>query len=167
MFNPQRKPAMKSWIRRSLLGLLGVSVALGALTACGHRYEHHGWSGTSAEDQAKFRDKMLERVASRLDLAEDQKKRLATLADKLHEQRTALLGTPGDPRAEVQKLVAGDKFDRARAQSLVGEKTAAITAKSPEVIAAAADFYDSLNPQQQAKVREFMQRRHGGWWHRG
>jgi periplasmic protein CpxP/Spy len=158
---------MKSWIRRSLLGLFGASVALGALTACGHRYEHHhGW-GMSAEDQARFRDKMLERVASRLDLTEDQKKHLATLANKLHEQRTALRGASADPRAEVQKLVAGDKFDRARAQALVGEKTAAVTAKSPEVIAAAADFYDSLNPQQQAKVREFMQHRHRGWWHHG
>lgn len=160
---------MKPWIRRSLLGLFGVSVALGALTACGHRYgyEHHGGGGMSAEDHAKFRDKMLERVASRLDLNADQKKRLATLADKLHKQRAALHGTSGDPRAEVQKLVAGEKFDRARAQALVGEKTAAVTAKSPEVIAAAADFYDSLNPQQQAKVRDFMQHRHHGWWHRG
>jgi len=159
---------MKPWIRRSLLGLFGVSVALGALTACGHRYgdEHHGWSGMSAEDHARFRDKMLDRIASRLDLTEDQKKRLATLADKLHEQRTALHGTSGDPRTEVQKLVAGEKFDRARAQALVNEKTAAVTAKSPEVIAAAADFYDSLNLQQQVKVRDFLQHRRHGWWHR-
>jgi hypothetical protein len=33
------------------------------------------------------------------------------------------------------------------------------------VIAAMADFYDSLKPEQQAKVREFMARRGGrhGW----
>ena len=43
------------------------------------------------------------------------------------------------------------------------QKTAALNAKSPEVIAAAGDFYDSLNPTQQQKVRDFMQRRHG-WW---
>jgi Spy/CpxP family protein refolding chaperone len=67
----------------------------------------------------------------------------------------------------VQALVAGEKFDRARAQALVSEKTAAVNAKSPEVIAALGDFYDSLNPTQQAKVREFMQHRNGRWWHRG
>ena len=77
------------------------------------------------------------------------------------EQRAALVGKTTDLRAEVQALVAGDKFDRSRAQSLLTEKTAAITSKSPEVINAMADFYDSLNPEQQQKVRDFMQRRRG------
>ena len=84
------------------------------------------------------------------------------LADKLQEQRTALIGKTTDPRAEMQVLVAGDRFDCA--QSLLAEKTTAITTKSPEVIAAIADFYDSLAPVQQTKVREAMQkgRRHSG-----
>ena len=33
----------------------------------------------------------------------------------------------------------------------------------PEVLAAMADFYDSLNPEQQQKVRDFMERRRHGW----
>jgi hypothetical protein len=45
------------------------------------------------------------------------------------------------------------------------EKTAALRGKSPEVIAAAGDFFDSLTPVQQQKVRDFMQRRHG-WFSR-
>jgi len=156
---------MKSWIRRTLFGLFGATIIMGGLTACGHRYDHHGWN-VSAEDRTKFRDRMIDRVSSKLELNEDQKKRLVVLADKLHEQRAAFAGQSGDPRAQVQALVTGDKFDRARAQALVSEKTAAVTAKSPEVIAALADFYDSLTPAQQAKVRDFMQRRHG-WMHRG
>jgi hypothetical protein len=68
--------------------------------------------------------------------------------------------------ADLKALVAGDKFDKTRAQALVTEKTAAVTTKSPEVIAALADFYDSLNPAQQQKVREFMDKR-GRWYHRG
>ena len=156
---------MKSWIKRSLVGLFGAGIALGALTGCGHRHDARGWN-MSAEESAKFRGKMVDRVSGKLDLNAEQKKRLAALGDKLHEQRVALQGKTTDPRAEVQALVAGEKFDRARAQALVTEKTAAITGKSPEVIAAAADFYDSLTPAQQQKVREFMQRRRGGW-HRG
>jgi len=116
----------------------------------------------SAEDQAKFRTKMVERVADKLELNADQKAKLGVLADKLQAQRAALQGKAANPRAEVEALVAGDKFDRARAQALVSEKTAAITTGSPEVIAAAGDFYDSLTPAQQTKVREFMQSR-GGW----
>jgi len=153
---------MKTWIRRTLLAVLGATIALGGLAACGHRYGHHG-ANMSAEDRAKFREKVISRASARLDLNADQRQRLGVLFDKLAEQRQALMGAT-DPRAEVRSLVAGDKFDRAKAQAMVGEKTVAITAKSPEVVAALGDFYDSLNPQQQAQVREFMDRRgHRRW----
>ena len=159
---------MKSWIKRSLFGLFGASIAVGGLTACGHhRHDGTAWQQMSAEDQARVRNRMIDKVASRLDLDAQQKQRLGVLADKLREQRQALMAQGGDPRAQVQALVVGEKFDRARAQALVAEKTAAVNSKSPELIAALGDFYDSLNPTQQAKVREFMQRRHGRWWRRG
>jgi Spy/CpxP family protein refolding chaperone len=120
----------------------------------------------TAEETAQYRVKMIDRVSSKLELNADQKQRLSVLADKLHEQRLALMGQSKDPRAEVKALLAGDKFDRAHAQALVTEKTTVLQSKSPEVIAALADFYDSLNPVQQQKVRDFMERR-GGWFHRG
>jgi Spy/CpxP family protein refolding chaperone len=154
---------MKPWIQRTLLGLFGAGLALGALTACGHHERYHG-PGASAEEQSRWRDKMVDRVARKLELNEAQKQKLAALAAKLQEQRAALRGT-ADPRAEVKALVAGEKFDRARAQALVAEKATAVQARSPEVIAALGDFYDSLNPAQQARVREFMDKRRG-WWHR-
>lgn len=152
---------MRPWIKRTLYGVFGATIVLGGLSACGHHGESRGWQA-NAEESAKFRGKMIERVSSKLDLTTEQKARLNVLADKLQEQRAALVGQTTDPRAEVQALVSGDKFDRARAQNLVSAKTAALNAKSPEVITAAADFYDSLNPAQQQKVRDFMQRR-GGW----
>lgn len=154
---------MKPWIRRTLIGLFGASVALGGLTACGHHGGRHAWNA-SPEEQARWQEKMVDRVARRLDLDAAQKQKLAVVATKVQEQRQALRGA-GDPRADLQQLVAGEKFDRTKAQALVGQKTAAVSAKSPEVIAALGDFYDSLRPEQQAKVREFMERRHG-WWRR-
>jgi len=155
------RTVMRPWIKRTLYGVFGATIVLGGLSACGHRHEG-GWR-MSAEEQAKFRDKMVDRVSGKLDLDAAQKQKLGALADRLREQSAALRGNTADPRAAVQALVAGDKFDRARAQALVSEKTAAVNGKSPEVIAAAADFYDSLKPEQQAKVRGFMERRHG-WW---
>lgn len=157
---------MRPWIKRTLFGLFGATVALGGLTACGHRYGHERFANMSVEEQAQFRQRAVERVASKLDLNEEQKKRLDAVAVKLQQQRAALRGAT-DPRAEVRSLVAGDKFDRAKAQALVGEKVAVVSTGSPEVIAAFGDFYDSLSPAQQAKVREFLQRGRHGWWHRG
>ena len=100
------------------------------------------------------------------DLDATQKQKLTVLGDKLHEQRIAMMGASKDPRADIKALVAGATFDKTRAQALVTEKTTAINGKSPEVIAALADFYDSLNPAQQQKVREFMDKR-GRWYNRG
>lgn len=155
---------MRPWIKRTLFGLFGASIIFGGLTACGHRHDGQRWQ-MGAEESAKFRGKMIERVSSKLDLNADQIARLNVLADRLQEQRAALKGQAADPRAEAQALVAGPKFDRERAQTLVTSKAAAVTTKSPEVIAAMGDFYDSLNAVQQQKVRDFMQRR--GGWHRG
>ena len=76
------------------------------------------------------------------------------------------MGQTKDPRAEIKALVAGDKFDAARAQALVTEKTSALQTRSPEVIAALADFYNSLSPAQQQKVRDYMDGR-ARWFHRG
>jgi len=153
-------------LKRGLIGLLGTTVLLGGLSACAGRQEH-GWGGPMNEQRsAEFRGKMIEKVGKKLELNEQQKQLLSVLSDKLQEQRKALLASGADPRAEIQALVAGTQFDRTKAQALVTEKTEALRSKSPEVIAAAADFFDALNPAQQQQVRDFMQHR-GGRWHRG
>lgn len=152
---------MKTWIKRTLIGLIGAGVLLGGLAACSHRWHGEGGWQVSAEDAAKFRGKMIERVTKQLDLDATQQQRLGELADALQAQRKALVGNTTDPRAEMQALVAGPSFDQARAQALVATKTAAVQTGSPAVIAALAAFYDGLNPTQQQKVREFMAKRHG------
>jgi len=152
---------MKPWLKRTLVGVFGASILIGGLSACGHGGHHGNWAASDA-DSAQMRERMLERVGTQLKLDDAQKQRLATLADKLREQRVALMGAT-DPRAEFQALMAGPKFDRAGAQTLVEAKTAALRGKSPEVIAAAADFFDGLRPEQQQQVREFLAKRRGGW----
>jgi Spy/CpxP family protein refolding chaperone len=152
---------MKPWFKRSLFGVAGAALVAGSLVGCGHR---HGWGSGSEQDRAEFRARMVERVGSKLDLDAAQKQKLSVLSEKIQAQRAALRGG-GDPRAEFRALFAGAKLDQERAKKLVEDKTAAIHAGSPEVIAAAADFFDNLNPAQQQKVREFMER--GRRWGRG
>jgi Spy/CpxP family protein refolding chaperone len=158
---------MKPWLRRTLIGIFGTSVLFGGIAACSHRgHGAHGWQATSEEDASRFKARMVERVGSKLDLDAAQKDKLGVLADKLREQRLALVAGTPDPRGELQALVAGTSFDRTRANALVQSKTDALRSKSPEVIAAAADFYDSLRPEQQAKVRGYLSQGRRGWWHR-
>lgn len=153
---------MKPWIQRSLMAFTGVAIAVGSLAACGHRER----APMSAEKIAEVRGKVVDRITNKLDLNAEQQQKLNVLADKVQAQRTALIGQTTDPRGEMRALVAGEKFDRARALNLLDEKTRVVQVSSPEVINALADFYDSLNPTQQAEVRERMQKRKG-WFSRG
>lgn len=157
---------MKPWIKRSLIGLTGAAILIGGLTACGSRGGHHSGGDWSAERVAEARGKVIERVSSKLELNEAQKQKLGVLADEMIASRTAMRGPSTDPRAEMKALIAGDKFDRTRAQALLEQKTQVLQGQGPKVIAALGDFYDSLNPEQQKRVREKLEQRRG-WWGRG
>jgi len=149
---------MKSWIKRSLFGFAGAALAIGSLGGCAaHRF--------GGGDPAEFRAKMVERVGSKLDLDTAQKQKLGVLAEKLQAQRAAMrdAGGAGGARTQFMSLFAGAKLDQTAAARMVDEKTAAVRSGSPEIIAAAADFFDNLNPAQQAKVREFMERGGRRW----
>ncbi|WP_291013533.1 Spy/CpxP family protein refolding chaperone [Hydrogenophaga sp.] len=153
---------MKPWIKKTLIGFAGATLLVGGLTACGSR-GHHDHAGMSPERVMEMRGKVIERVSDKLDLNEAQKLKLGVLADEMIAQRQAMRGDSADPRTELKALIAGDKFDRSRAQTLLTQKTEVVQAGGPKVIAAMADFYDSLNPAQQAEVRERLDKRRGLW----
>lgn len=150
---------MKTWIRRTLIGLAATGALIGGLAACSHGPHGHSRGPMSEADIVQLRERFIDKAASRLDLDSAQKARLATLADALQAQRSALMpgGAAGKaPRAELQALIAGTSFDRSKAQALVDSKTAAVRDKAPAVVTAMADFYDSLQPAQQQKLREML-----------
>ncbi|HMX12128.1 MAG TPA: Spy/CpxP family protein refolding chaperone [Burkholderiaceae bacterium] len=134
----------------------------------------------SDADAAKMRDRMVARATQELSLDDAQKAKLVTLLDTMHQQRSKMMGAPAAagqppkaPREAFLGLMKGERFDRAGAQALADEKTGAMRAAAPELITAMGNFYDSLKPEQQAKVRDFLAQggpgrgmgRHG--WHRG
>ena len=93
--------------------------------------------------------------SAELGLNDAQKQKLSTFFDKLSEQHR---------HEKIQSLIEGTTFDRERAQALLNEKAARLQSNGPELITAAADLFDSLNIEQQQKVHELLERRHG---HRG
>jgi periplasmic protein CpxP/Spy len=167
-FLSEGNTVMKHWIKRTLIGVFGASILVGGLTACGtggHRGGHHG-GDWSAERVTEMRGKVIDKVSSKLELNDAQKQKLGALADEMIASRTAFRGKDSDPRADFKAMVAGEKFDRTRAQALLDQKTQVVQGNGPKMITAMADFYDSLNPAQQKQVRERMEHR-GGWWGRG
>ena len=156
----------KPWMKRSLIGVAVVATLLGGAAAWAkHRYGgHYGWHTVSATEAEPLKARMVDKIGRELDLDAAQKAKLATLADRLREGRNAFVSGTPDPRADLRGLVAGTTFDRSKASALVQAQVGAVQAQSPALINAMADFYDSLKPEQQARVREFMARRgqHGG-----
>lgn len=156
---------MKTWIKRSLIGLTAATVVLGGLAACGSRGDHaHGWSD---ERITEVRGKAIDKIGSKLDLNAEQKQKLGVLADEMIASRKAFRGDATDPRTELTALVAGDKFDRSKAQALLDQKMQVMQGNGPKMLSAFGDFYDSLNPEQQKQVRERLEKRGHGWWGRG
>lgn len=156
---------MQLWLKRSFAGVFGASALLGGVTACSTAQRRHGgWQSSGGEEATRFKGQALDKITARLALDAAQKAKLAVLADRLQEQRQALRGST-DPRSEIASLVADESFDRWHAQDLVNAKLQAVRDKSPQLIAAMAEFYDSLTPEQQRKVREFLQRSRSSWHH--
>ena len=150
---------MKTWLKRTLFGLFGTALLLGSLAACSHRHHHAG--SMSDADVAQLRERFIGKATRELSLNGVQVQRLGVLADALAAQRSALIADGAHPRSEMQALVAGAQFDRSRAQALIERKTGAVKDKAPAVVSAMADFYDSLQPAQQQKLRDFMAKRRG------
>lgn len=157
---------MRTWIKNTLIAALGASVALGGMAFAANARMGCGWHGgpMSEADAAKWRDKIIDRATSELSLDANQRQNLVALADTLHAQRAGMMAGMGSPREQFQGLFSGDKFDAAKAQGLVQDKTEALRNASPAVIAAISTFYDGLRPEQQQKLRDFMARGgHHGW----
>lgn len=151
--------SMKPWLRRTLIGVFGAAVLFGGLAACSHRA--HG--PMSESDITQLRERFIDKASRELALNDAQKAKLGGLADALKAQRSALMADGSHPRTELAALVAGSQFDRARAQALIDGKTGALRDKAPAVATAMADFFDSLQPEQQQKVRDLLAKGRGHW----
>lgn len=150
----------KTWLKRTLLGVAVSTALLGSLAAYSQGAGfHHG--PPSAEDMAQHQAAMLAHIGKTLNLDANQSAKLQVLANTLHAGHAALAGGAVNPHDRMKALIAGNTFDRAGAQQLVNEKVAAIQTKSPALIAAAGDFFDSLNATQQQQVRDLAARHHG------
>ena len=122
----------------------------------GHRGHHFGHR---ADADHGFADHLLARVGAKLDLDDEQQRRLAAWFEQIQRQRDALKGLARGP--ELAGLITGEQFARTEAQQLLDAKLDALRAAGPGVITAFAEFFDSLDNEQRQVLR-FMTRRFGG-----
>ena len=148
---------MKTWLKRTLVGVAVTSALLGSLAAYSQGAGfHHG--PPTPEQIAQHEAGMLAHIGKKLNLDANQAAKLKVLGDLLVAQHTPpAAGTP-NPHAA---LIAGNTFDRAGATTLMNQHVAKMQANGPALINAFGDFFDSLNATQQAQVRELAAHHHG------
>jgi len=132
----------------AILGAVGIAVAV---AGCGHGYRHH--------EPGDYAVRHIERLGKELSLNEAQTAKLNAVTETLRKGRDTMRAKHDEKQKEVLALLDQPKLDRQRALGLVQQTTRDINDHAPEMIAAMGDFYDSLTPLQQQKLREEVKER--------
>ncbi len=122
-----------------------------------HHHRDHFGHGGSGFDEASRIEYMADKVSSRLDLNEAQQQRLHALLSCLQEQRTNIKS--GDIAKEVGAMIQGETFARDAAKTWIDQRLQALQTAAPIVLTALADFYDSLDTEQQQALRFLLRMR--------
>lgn len=130
--------------RSSLVAVVVTSI--GALSACGY------WQ-RSPEKRA---DWMVKEITEELSLNETQQAKLNIVKQELLTVRSEFKESHEATHDKIKQTMAGSTLDREALQALVSEKTRYVDETSAKLIGAIGDFYDSLNAEQQAKVRDHL-----------
>ncbi|MCW8824799.1 MAG: Spy/CpxP family protein refolding chaperone [Gammaproteobacteria bacterium] len=146
---------MKRLTKFSLIGA-GALAMVTAISGCSHF--------KSPEDRAQW---MVDKVSSKLELTEVQQVKLKALSDEMLSTRKEMKLKFGDSREQVMALLDQPTLDQDKAIDIVKSHTKMVDDKAPVMVAAFADFYDSLDAEQQAEVREFMQKHKDRHSHHG
>lgn len=143
------------------IALVLISIlAIGALVigGCVHRYK-------TPEKRAEH---ITQKITKKLDLNDEQIANLDLIKNEILAVRKELQTKREESRDTISDLLNAPKLDQDKAMTVVNEHVNGISSQAPRVIAALAGFWDSLDPEQQAKVREKMDKhfeRQGHWSH--
>jgi len=115
-------------------------------------------AGRGGHDPARI----VERIGDRLELDATQSDALLGFVTEMQSIRTLMRG--GELRDEGLALLSSDTLDQGAALTLLESRADALRAQAPELVAAAAVFFDGLDAQQREQVRDFAERgaRRGG-----
>ncbi len=128
--------------------LLTVGILLAGTTLVG--FGAHTMHG---EDHLQW---LTEKVSRELDLGTDQVARLDTVKQRLIAARERMHQDHEQRQQQILTLLAAPTLDQESVLAIVRDKTGTVNELAPEVVAALADFYASLDDAQRQTVREHV-----------
>ena len=127
----------------------GVMLTTG-LVAC-------SWHHKTPEEKADY---LVEKATKKLDLTEEQVIELHNLKDDLLDVREDFADKREQTHATLEELLSQPTLDQQRLVAVVREHTAVVNQQTPQIVSSIAGFYDSLSPEQQAKLRDKIAKHH-------
>lgn len=124
-----------------------------------------GASAYANRDGDRFQSRMIEKITKRLELTDTQVMALNGLSEELKETRALMKGDGESMHSQMSSLVASDTFDQGKALSMINDRAAALQNNAPELVAAAAVFFDGLDASQKEKINELAAKMHKGRRH--
>jgi len=115
-------------------------------------------------------ERMANRVTEMLSLDEGQVEAFKSLQLEVQETRDLMQAGRGNLMNAMSEFIADDTFDQEQALATINERVAAFQSNAPDLVNAAAIFFDGLNAEQKAQLTEKMekmQKRHGNRGGRG
>jgi len=129
-----------------LLVIVSGAVITGVFAGCKGAFFNH-----SPEKKAEW---IVEEITDTLELSDIQ-------IEKLNQLKVYALNLRGEMKERHEStyqdfisVLSKPTIDQEKLLSMVKQKTQIVEDKSPEIIAMLADFYDSLNTEQQQKILE-------------
>jgi Spy/CpxP family protein refolding chaperone len=122
-----------------------------------YAFSKHGDWGMTTDEKVEF---VSERVSKELDLNEFQQQKFDALAELFAATLSEVKPARQQHIEEVSALLQEPSFNQAQALEMIEQKTQMVNARAPLLIASLAEFVDSLNLEQKAKLQEFLEHRH-------
>ncbi len=116
------------------------------ISGCGHR---------SPEQRAEW---MTEKIASKLELNEVQKKQLNSFKDELMDKKRQLRASRSTIEGELIAQLRNEKIDQEHLKEVIAKEEAKLDEMASTFVTQLAEFHDSLTPEQRTKLTEMVEK---------
>ena len=135
--------------KRTIVIITAGTLLIGGVAACKHKMH-----SASAEERGEW---VVDKVSKELELNDSQRIKLVEVKDQFIAVRKSMRSDREEVRKEVLAMLKQPTMDREKVNAMVNQKIAMVSEKSPSIIDAIGNFYDSLDDSQRAELSEFIE----------
>ena len=135
--------------KRTIVIITAGTLLIGGVAACKHKMH-----SASAEERGEW---VVDKVSKELELNDSQRIKLVEVKDQFIAVRKSMRSDREEVRKEVLAMLEQPTMDREKVNAMVNQKIAIVSEKSPSIIDAIGNFYDSLDDSQRAELSEFIE----------